>query len=221
MPQKKIRTLSVIGAMVSLLWLAACSPSAPTISPTLDQNPIRTEAAATVLAEVTRALALTPSATPLPNPTTTNRPTATPGLTASPSPSETATLSSGTPNAAIDNHAEWVSQSVADGTVLAPGQTFTMTWRLKNTGITTWTAAYKLRYYSGDTFGATKEVAIGQDVLPGGEIDINIAMKAPVNPGNYRSDWVMSSENLSNFKEPVYLKVKVVAPVTPTSTPKP
>jgi hypothetical protein len=217
----KTKTRSVIGVLLSLLWLAACSPAVSTSAPTLDQNLIRTEAAATVLAQVTQVLASTPSATPLPNPTATDLPTSTPGPTASPLPSATLTLSSGTPQAETDNHAQWVSQSVADGTVFAPGQTFTMTWRLKNTGTSTWTAAYKLRFYSGDAFGATKEIAIGQDVLPEGEIDINIPMKAPTNPGTYRSDWVMSNENLSNFKEPVFLKIKVLAPVTPTPTPKP
>jgi hypothetical protein len=136
-------------------------------------------------------------------------------------PSAAATLSSGTPQAATANLDQWVSQSIADDTLFTPGQTFTMTWRLKNTGTSTWTAGYLLRYYSGNTFGALKEIAIGQVVLPGGEIDIAIAMKAPANPGSYRTDWVMSNETRTNFKEPVYLKIKVAAPVTPTPTAKP
>ena len=216
----KKRTLSVIGVSLSLLWLAACSPTVPTSTPTLDLNPFRTEVAATVLAQVTRDLALTPSVTPLSSPTAMNLPTSTPSLTVSPSPSATATLSSGTPKAGTENRAQWVAQSIADDTIFAPGETFTMTWRLKNTGTSTWTAGYLLRYYSGDTFGAPKEISMGREVLPGGEIDISIYMKAPANPGSFRSDWVMSSENRSNFKEPVYLKIKVAAPVTPTPTPK-
>ena len=95
-----------------------------------------------------------------------------------------------------------------------------MTWTLKNTGTSTWTAGYLLRYYSGATFGALKEIAMGREVLPGGVIDISIDMKAPAIPGSYRSDWVMSNENRSNFREPVYLKIKVAVPVTPTPTPK-
>jgi len=205
---------------LSLLWLAACSPTVPTSTPTLDLNPFRTEVAATVLAQVTRALALTPSVTPLSSPTATHLPTSTQSLTVSPSPSATVTLSSGTPKAGTENQAQWVAQSIADDTIFAPGETFTMTWRLKNTGTSTWTAGYLLRYYSGDTFGAPKEISMGREVLPGEEIDISIHMKAPANPGSFRSDWVMSSENRSNFKEPVYLKIEVAAPVTPTPTPK-
>jgi len=216
-------TLSVIGALLSLLsllWLAAFSLTAPTSTPTIDLNPVRTEVAATVLAQVTRDLALTPSATPLPSPTATTQPTSTASLTASPAPSEAVTLSSGTPKAETENRAQWVSQSIADDTIFEPGKTFTMTWRLKNTGTSTWTAGYMLRYFSGNAFGAPKEISIGREVLPGGEIDINIDMKAPANPGNYRTDWVMSNENRANFKEPVFLKIKVVAPVTPTPTSK-
>ena len=215
------RTLPLIGVLFSLLWSSACSPAAPTSTPTLDLNPLRTEVAGTVFAQVTRDLASTPSATPLPSATATSLPTSTSNPTASPSPSAEVTLSSGTPAAATTNLDQWVSQTIADDTVFAPGQAFTMTWRLKNTGTSTWTAGYLLRFYSGSSFGAPKEIAIGKEVLPGGEIEIAIAMKAPAIPGNYRTDWVMSNETRTNFKEPVFLKIIVAVPVTPTPTAKP
>jgi hypothetical protein len=214
----KNRTQSVVGVLLILLWLAACSPTTPTSQPTADLNPLRTQVAATVLAQVTRDLASTPSITPLPSLTATYLPTFTPFPTVSPSPSMTVTPSTGTPKATAVNQAQWVSQTIADDTTFAPGETFTMTWRLKNTGTTTWTAGYLLRYYSGNTFGAPKEIPIGREVPPGGEIDINIRMKAPAQPGSYRCDWVMANESRSNFKEPVYLKIKVAIPVTPTPT---
>jgi hypothetical protein len=214
------RTLPLIGVLLSLLWSVGCSAAVPTSTPTLDLNPLRTQVAATVFAQVTRDLALTPSITPLPSPTATNLPTATLGITASPTPSAAATLSSGTPQAATTNQDQWVSQTIADDTVFAPGQTFSMTWHLKNSGTSTWTARYLLRFYSGSAFGAPKEIAIGQQVLPGGEIDITMTMKAPATPGSYRTDWVMSNENRANFKDPVYLKIKVAVPGTATATAK-
>ncbi len=173
-----------------------------------------------MLAQVTRDLALMPSVTPQPSLTVTNLPTSAPSLTASPPPSETVTLSSGTPKAGTVNQAQWVAQSIADDTIFAPGEVFTTTWTLKNTGTSTWTTGYLLHYFSGDAFGAPKEIPMSKAVLPGGEIDISIQMKAPAKPGSYRTDWVMSTENRADFKEPVYLKIKVVAPVTPTPTPK-
>ena len=217
------RNLSVIGVLLSLLWSVACSPAVPTSTPTLDLNPIRTEVAATVLAQVTQALALTPTITPLPSPTATDLPTATPSKTASAAPSAapsaTATLSGVTPTTGTENKAQWVSQTIADGTIFKPGDTFTMTWRLKNIGTSTWTAGYLLRYFSGNNFGAPNEVATGRDVLPGEEIDISIQMKAPAIPGSYSSVWVMANETRANFKEPVYLNIKVAIPTsTPTVT---
>lgn len=203
--------------LLGLLLLAACSspgtPENPTAIPTPDLNPIRTQVAATVLAQCSQFCALTPSATQAILPTATVAPpTATLEATA------TITLSTGTPGASnLKDLAMWVAQTVQDDTVFAPGQQFNMTWQIKNVGTSTWTANYRLRFYSGNAFGTTKEVLLGKEVKPGEVVEVNVAMKAPVVAGDYRSDWVLSSESLANFKEPVFLKIKVANP--PTSTP--
>jgi hypothetical protein len=216
-----LKTIGAIGALLSLLFLAACGSPAPTSTPTPDLNPIRTEVAATVLAQVTRDLASTPSATPVPSLTPTNLPTSTSAQIASPTPGATATSTTVISGTAKVDQAQWVFQSVADGTNFAPGETFTMTWRLKNVGTSTWTPAYMLRFFSGDTYGASKEIRIAREVLPGETVDITIKMKAPTTLGGFRSDWVMSSENRRNFNAPVYLKINVAKPVTPTPSPTP
>ena len=96
-----------------------------------------------------------------------------------------------------------------------------MTWRMKNVGASTWTAGYILRYYSGETFGAPEEAPIGVVVLPEDTLEITLGMKAPTLPGNYRSDWVLSDENRSNFKDPIFLKIAVAVTVTPEPTRRP
>ena len=233
MAQKIVRP-GLIGALLCLFGLAACSSPTPTSTPTLDLNPFRTEVAATVLAQVTRDLALTPSACLPPTSTASFTPTTTPiqatgilpvqvtgalpGLTVT---LPIATLSTATPVIVLADRAQWVAQSIPDDTVFAPGQTFSMTWQLKNVGASTWTAAYLLRYYSGDLLGAPKEIVLGQDVLPGATIAITLKMKAPAAAGKYRSDWVLSSETRSNFKDAVFLKITVVVPPTATRAPTP
>ena len=211
-----IKPLTRIGMLLALLWLAACSSATPTPPPTPDLNLVRTEAAATVWAQVTQAIQLTPSITPQPSPTVTALATAT--RLASPSPSATVPASLGTPGVGGADQAQWVAQSVADGTIFAPGEFFAMTWTLKNVGTSTWTVRYVFRYFGGDSFGAAGELPLGQDVPPGGTVDITLQMKAPTTPGNYVSNWVMSTESRSNFREPVFLKIAVIAPVTPTRT---
>jgi hypothetical protein len=218
----KLKTVGLIGALLSLLGLIGCNSPASTSMPTQDPNPIRTEAAATVLAQVSQTLAAQPSDTPVP--TFTATPTLVPVIstataTASATPVVTITLPGGTPAVVTVDLAEWVSQSIADDTIFAPGEVFTMTWTMKNVGSSTWAVGYMLRFYSGNQFGALSEVLLDREVLPGETVDITIQMKAPAVPGNYRSDWVMATEKRSNFKEPVFLKISVVAPPTATRTP--
>lgn len=215
----KLKTVALIGAFVSLLWLSACSSGTPTATPTIDLNPVRTEVAATVFAQVTADLARTPSATLVPSFTPTSPPTATLTQAATATLGPIATLPGGTPGVSTTDLAEWVSQSIADDTIFAPGETFTITWRLKNAGSSTWTIGYLLRFYSGDTFGAPTEILLSRVALPGETVDISVPMRAPNNPGNYRTDWVMSNASRSNFKEPVFLKIIVAAPLTPTQAP--
>lgn len=209
-----VRTLLVLG----LIFLAACSSASPTAAPTQDLTALRTEVAATVLAQVAQICALTPTAT---QPATA---TTSPTDTTTPTPTLTITATTVTPvgptaTGSTADRAKFVSQSVTDGTVFAPGHVFTLTWTLQNAGTTTWTAGYRLRFFSGDNFSAPKEIALGKDIGPGQNVDIGIPMKAPLTPGDYRSDWVMSNTALRNFNEPVFLKIKVVVPATATITP--
>ena len=220
------KTIAMIGLWLGLLLLPACNAPTATSTPAIDLNAFRTEVASTVLAQVTQALALTPSATPIPSPTVTPIASLTASLAPGSTPAQPTTTSTGlqatsgseTPGVPTDDLAEWVSQSVADGTVFAPGEAFTVTWRLKNVGTSTWTPAYVFRFYSGNAFGAPQEILVGQEVAPDETVDISVSMKAPTTLGDYRSDWVMSNELRSNFKQPVFLEITVARPATATPT---
>jgi hypothetical protein len=202
--------------LLCLFFITGCNSQTPPAIPTPDLNPIRTEVAATVLAQVPQICALTPDATQVILPTATVTPA--PTL----APSATSTQTTGTPDA--NDLAMWVAQSVQDNTTFTPGQQFTMTWTIKNVGTTTWTNGYRLRFYSGVAFGAPKEIALDKEVKPDETVDISVQMEAPLIPTEYRSDWVLSNEIRRNFKEPVFLKIKVAKPastLTPTATSTP
>ena len=215
-PLKKLTLLGVL--LLAAIGAAACSPvAAPTTQPTPDLNMFRTEVAATVIAQIPQILAQTPSATPQPSATLQPTATETPApVTETPA----VTLTVGTPGdgTPTGDLAKWVSQSIQDGEMFTPGETFTMVWRLQNVGVTTWTDGFRLRHFSGDRFGAPSEIPLDRDVPPSETIDITIQMKAPNNVGDYSSVWVMSNEDLYNFKEPVYLEIEVAIPPTATLT---
>jgi hypothetical protein len=216
-----LKTFGIIGAVLSLVFLTACGAETPTSTPTLDLNPFRTEVAATVLAQVSQTLSALPTSTPTSTSTPTITLTLTPTVLSSPTPSPTGTLTIAIPATPLPDRAQWVSQSVTDGTIFTPGETFTMTWTIRNVGASTWTAAYLLRFYSGSALGAPNEVLLGRVVAPDETVDISVSMTAPTTPGDYRSDWVLSNESRLNFQQPVFLKITVAAPfvATPTRTP--
>lgn len=219
---KTMKMITVIGVGLALLLLSACGGTAtPTSAPTVDLNAHSTEVASTVWAQVTRDLALTPSVTLIPSPSATLEPSPTSGQTATASPNPQATLPGGTPatpGTPTNDQAEWVSQTVADGTVFGPGETFIITWQLKNVGTSTWTVNYLLRFFTGNAFGAPQEIFLDREVAPGDTVDIAIPMTAPTTPGEYRSDWVMANELRANFNQPVYLEIVVARPATATQT---
>ena len=108
---------------------------------------------------------------------------------------------------------------------MLPGQTFTKTWRLINTGTCTWTRLYKLMFYSGNDMGAHQENLFGGEVQPGQMVDISIDLTAPLEPGIYQSNWMLmdGGGNLFgmgwNADAPFWANIYVVETLSPTTTP--
>jgi len=83
--------------------------------------------------------------------------------------------------------------TIPDGTTLAPGASFTKTWRLKNVGTCTWTNAYSLVFVSGEKMGALDPVGLPQVVAPGQTVDLSVNLVAPILPGTYRGYWELKN----------------------------
>ena len=83
--------------------------------------------------------------------------------------------------------------TIPDNTVIAPGTTFTKTWRVRNDGNCTWgpgLTLHALSFVYGAQLGAPAEVSLTQNVPPGSTFDVSIEMVAPNEPGMYRSEWM-------------------------------
>jgi|GEM_PF-857599 len=195
------KTASTITSLVVLLsiLLSACGPTT-TPAPTADVNAIYTQAAGTVVAGLTQTSAAMPTATPVP-PTSTPQPSPTTPPTAQ--VLATATQSAQTfPTAPIPTPVPvdpataqgcYNASYIADVTILyspafKPGDKFTKTWRIKNTGTCDWSRAISIAFISGDRFGAAT-TAISQKVLAGNITEISLAMVAPSLTGVVTSNW--------------------------------
>ncbi len=106
-----------------------------------------------------------------------------------------------------------VTQNPVDGTVYAPGTSFSTTWSLQNTGSEAWvTGEYDFAFG-----GAVNNVYLHQgadfydlasNVEPGAAYDFAVAMIAPLDPGVYGELWqiVLGNQPVCQFY--VYIEVK-------------
>lgn len=219
---KKFKRTSfwILVMVIMATALGACKPTAP-VEPTLDPDVIFTQAAETVAAQLTRTALSQPTAThtALPSPTVTptiQLPTET---TESDSTNATPLVTSESGSTPNPNKMAFVADvTIPDGQVIPSGAKFVKTWRLKNTGTTTWTANYRVRLWAGNSFGAPSSFLLAQEVKPNAEVDISIEFTAPSQTGEYISHWILSDDKEANFGNTFYVNFVVGVPASPSAT---
>jgi hypothetical protein len=180
---------------------------------------INTQAAQTIIANLTQTefvqiTSPSPSATLHPTDTSTPNPTSTP--TQIP-PTATSVPPSPTPTPIPCNWAQFITDvTVKDGTVFPPNAIFTKTWRLKNIGTCSWTRDHLLVFDSGARMGGPKAVQIGKIVDPGDSVDLSVDLVSPLEPGNYRGNWKLSTPGDQEFglgaeaEKPFWVEIGVI-----------
>ncbi|HMB22365.1 MAG: NBR1-Ig-like domain-containing protein [Chloroflexota bacterium] len=154
------------------------------------------------------------------------------GTPVTPPPTVTGSPVTQTVQPSTCDRAQYVSDvSIPDGTVMAPGATFTKTWRLKNVGQCPWKTTYQLVFFSGEQMGASSSAAFPKDIAVGQTVDISINMTAPSAAGSYRGYWMFKNANGQLFgigpqaNKPWWVDIRVsgptVTPGGPTVTPTP
>ena len=115
--------------------------------------------------------------------------------------------------------------TIPDGTKFEPGEVFTKTWRLKNTGSCAWTSGYDIVFSGGDAMSAPVSVQITSGTVnPGQNVDVSISLTAPASEGTYRGNWqlrdpsdvIFGIENSSSGFFYVEIKVEEPAPTENT-----
>jgi hypothetical protein len=215
MKQKMILIL-----LVSILALTACGAGEPEPTPTLSPEEIRTQAVETFAAGLTQtAIAAPPTQTPFPT------------LTASATFSAFATPTAGTLIAAPTTSGgsgapatcyglTFVSDvNIPDNTTMTPGQSFTKTWKVLNSGSCAWEAGFKFAFTTGNALGGTA-ATLSNSVASGAQHDISVSMTAPTTAGTYQSNWRMQTADGQFFGNEVYVII-VVGGAGPASTSAP
>src|SRR6185295_17151715 len=92
--------------------------------------------------------------------------------------------------------AAFVRETIPDNAPpMTPGEKFTKTWTIRNTGTTTWASDYKLRWVGGDGLSSHTDILVTDSVSPGSNYIFSISMTAPSNPGTYRENWSLVNPN--------------------------
>ncbi len=138
-----------------------------------------------------------------------------PSLTPQPLPSDTPIPSPSITPIPCD-HITWGKDvTIPDGTELVPGEIFTKTWRLQNTGTCTWTSGYSLVFESGEAMGAPPATQLTTGTVPPGQqIDVSIVLEAPVSAGSYQGNFKLRNTEgyifgLGDESKPFWVKITV------------
>ena len=162
--------------------------------------------------------------------------TFTPTMLASPTVSATIwsnpTSTAWTPTTQITNpsystayscyNAAYVSDvTIPDGTILAPGEVFTKTWKFLNSGSCDWGANFLLAYETGTDMDGSVTL-ISEAVAAGDTASISVSLVAPETEGSYTGYWRLSTDSGESFGGSVFVMIVVseeAATATPTYTP--
>lgn len=222
MKNQKILLLMLIG----ILLLSGCKLGEDETEAEL----MITQAVQTVEAQMTETALAIPTFTPTLEPSPTLTPTEVPSPTITVQP--TAAQPTANPYLSTCDMATFIDDvTIPDGTTMAPGESFTKTWELRNDGTCTWNANYQLIYLSGNPMGGpTSKSFTTEDVPPGESVQISIDLVAPTSPGQYTGYYLLRTDAGLNFgiganAEAFYVQINVStsgsgtsSTATPTST---
>jgi len=88
----------------------------------------------------------------------------------------------------------FLSETIPDGTVFRPGETFTKSWTFRNIGTCTWDTNYRMIYMGGDRMEGQIEIPFPGYVAPDDLMTIELELTAPQENGDFRGDWQIQND---------------------------
>lgn len=203
----KTRLMTVqIFLILGATLIASCGGNVPDATPTYSVDQIQTYAVSTFSSALTLTAIAAPSDTPIP--------TLTPAATFAPLTTSTVGTPFGglTPVGVATTSCyglTFVSDvSIPDNTQMDPGESFTKTWKVQNSGSCAWDAGFKFQSTGGNAMGATA-FTLPATVASGATYDISVPMTAPSTAGTARGNWRMSTATGQFFGDEVFVVIVV------------
>ncbi|MBI2305296.1 MAG: peptidoglycan DD-metalloendopeptidase family protein [Chloroflexi bacterium] len=122
--------------------------------------------------------------------------------------------------------------TLTDGTFVSPGQALVKTWRMRDTGGTTWGSGYQLAFVSGEQMGAPSAVNV-PTTAPGSTADISVNLTAPSTEGQHVGRWQLRNPSGTYFGPVIWIIIQVktstptvniilfdITPASPSSEPR-
>jgi hypothetical protein len=110
--------------------------------------------------------------------------------------------------------------TIPDDEQIEANKPFVKSWRVQNSGDTTWGPGYEMVFVSGNIMGGPTAVPL-PPATPGQQVDVSVNQVAPATGGTHRGDWRLRNTQGQLFGELVYLRIVVPAPKTENKPPPP
>lgn len=92
---------------------------------------------------------------------------------------------------------------------LAPGQSFSVSWRIRNTGDCRWTTGYSVNLADGSHMGGEYYTSLSRRISPNATYLLTLDLLAPTIPGNYHTEWELMDADYAPFGPRLALDVEV------------
>lgn len=214
---QKIKLIPLM-VILSIFGLSACVTSAPGES-TKSVEEIQTMAVNTYQAQLTQTEQAVPSATFTPMSTATPIIVVTFASPVGTSAILTTNTPSGNGQSADCYDLSYVRDvTVPDNTPMTPGQSFTKTWLVSNSGTCAWEQGFIFNIVGGEAMGGVA-VTLNQMVESGRQYEFSVPMVAPKDiGGEVKGIWQLSDANGKFFGDGVYVLIEVSGGETPIPT---
>ncbi len=211
MQNNQVKIISLM-VMTIMILLSACGGGATEETPTPTQVNAE-EIAANAIA--TFAVGLTQTALSLPSNTPVQ--TSTPIPTFPVGTNTPGSVSSSVPTTSCYRLVYIKDITIPDNTPMRPGEAFTKTWLVQNTGSCKWDVGFRFNVIAGSPMNGVA-LTLSEEVAPGSQYELSVPLVLPLDAtGTLTGTWRMSDANGAFFGDALTVVV-LVSGTAPTIT---